>query len=125
LAAFDRIGGSAQFVGRRVPLEPRVLGHWRGDAFAGEVMAPVLTSNAQPTSAVTVAALRDLGWNVETEAYEEYALPNALLTITGVAPRVFGATRESLAGDVLLPQLMITAGGRAVRIDARGRPLVR
>ncbi len=125
LAAFDRIGGSAQFGGRRVPLELRLLGHWRGDAFAGEVMAPVLSPGAQPTSAVTVAALRDIGWDVETEAYEDYALPEASRTLAGVAPRVAGTTRESLAGDVLLPQIMMTAGGRAVRIDVRGRPLLR
>lgn len=125
LAAFDRIGGSAQFGGRRVPLELRVLGHWRGDAFGGELMAPALMSNAQPASAVTVAALRDIGWDVETEAYDDYALPEASRTIPGVAPRVAGTTRESLVGDVLLPQIMMTAGGRVVRIDVRGRPLLR
>lgn len=120
LLAFPKIGNSARFTGRSVPLELRVLGHWRGDVFRGEVMAPALISAVQPTSAVTVAALRDLGWNVELEAYEDFTLPEAVLTIN---PRVIGSS-VSLESDMLLPKIMID-GGRHIPIDARGRPVMR
>ncbi len=127
LGAFARLGGSARFTGRRVPIEIQVLGHWRTGASGGELMAPSLTTAPQPTSAVTVAALRDLGWNVEPEAYEEYQLPSNVLAGL-VSPRVAtvpNAATHSLGGDVLLPQMMILPGGRQVRLDPSGRPILR
>ena len=131
LTAFTKLGGSARFTGRPVPLELRVLGHWRIPTFAGEVMSPYLSVDPQPLSSVTVAALKDLGWNVELEAYEEYQLPSSVLS-----PRIGGGAvsarvvRESpllrsLAGDMLAPQLMIMPDGRKVPVDARGRPLLK
>ncbi|HYW50817.1 MAG TPA: hypothetical protein VE861_09435, partial [Gemmatimonadaceae bacterium] len=122
LAAFPKLGSSARFGGRLIPLEVRVRGHWRGDAFVNEVMSPQLVAAEQATSAVTVAALRDLGWNVELEAYEEYALPSAVLT-GGVSPRVIGSA-AAVESDLLLPQIMIRNGVR-VPLDAMGRPLQR
>ncbi len=132
LAAFTRLGRSTQFARRRVPVQIGALGHWRDDAFAGELMAPSLTAGAQPTSAVTVAALRDLGWTVEPEAYEDYVLPDAVVSgarvsgagVSGVSPRVqSAATQLTLDGDVLRPQLLILSGGRKVRLDSRGHAL--
>ncbi len=126
LAAFSRLGQSSRFTRRTVPIQPNVRGHWRADAFLGELMAPSLISAAQPTSAVTVAALRDLGWNVEPEAYDDFTLPAAVLA-PEVTARVEGATRpsgavHSLESDILLPELMLIAG-RYVRLDpATGRP---
>ena len=126
LAAFSKLGQSNRFTGRTVPLQPNVRGHWRGDAFLGEVMAPTLVSTPQPTSAVTVAALRDLGWNVEPEAYEEFTLPAAVLqpavTARVVSPSRMMTTLQSLESDVLFPALMVIAG-RHVRLDpSTGRP---
>lgn len=127
LAAFTRLGRSTQFTGRRVPVQLGALGHWRIDAFIGELMAPALAASVQPTSAVTVAALRDLGWAVEPEAYDEFTLPDAV--VSGAAsPRVLtptGPQMLSLDGDQLLPQLMILSSGRKVRLDPRGRPILR
>ena len=127
LVAFTRLGRSTQFARRRVPLQLGALGHWRIDAFASELMAPALSAIVQPTSAVTVGALRDLGWTVEPEAYDEYTLPDAV--VSGAAsPRMQSAAGPlllSLDGDELLPQLMILSGGRKVRLDARGRPILR
>ena len=124
VTAFSRLGGSARFTGRRVPIELKFLGHWRASAFAGELMAPALVPAFQPTSAVTVAALRDIGWNVEPEAYEEFQLPAAVLS-GRVSPRVVpgGVQERALDGDMLFPQLMIMPGGRAVKLDLMGRPL--
>ena len=124
LTAFARLGGSEAFTGRRVPLEVRFLGHWRASAFAGELMAPSLSVAPQPTSAVTVAALRDIGWNVEPEAYEEFQLP-AVVASGRVSPRVVTpiAPLRSLDGDVLLPQLVIMPGGRVAKFDPNARLL--
>ncbi|MCC7055466.1 MAG: hypothetical protein IT355_19485 [Gemmatimonadaceae bacterium] len=130
LSAFGRLGRSGFFSGRRVPLEVRVLGHWRGDAFGGELMAPSLTPSAvQPTSAVTVAALRDLGWNVELEAYEEYGLPELVTPQVArgapgsVASRTAGVAALALEGDVLYPQIELRRGGVKHRIDGSRWPL--
>ena len=128
LAAFSRLGRSTQFAGRRIPLQLGALGHWRVDAFGGEMMSPTLVAAGQPTSSVTVAALRDLGWTVEPEAYEEYALPDAGVSGRIVSPRIqstgdVGA--RSLDGDILLPRLMISSAGRKVRLDLNGRPVSR
>lgn len=123
LTAFGRLGRSARFTGRPVPLEVGVRGHWRRSAFGGELMAPALTNVAQPTSAVTVAALRDLGWIVEAEAYDEYALPDAVLA-PAVSARVLGRTL-SLEGDILLPRLMVVPGARMVPLGATGQPVFR
>ena len=126
LAAFSRLGQSSRFTRRTVPIQPNVRGHWRADAFLGELMAPSLINAAQPTSAVTVAALRDLGWNVEPEAYDDFTLPAAVLA-PAVTARIEGLLRtsgavQSLDNDVLLPELMLIAG-RYVRLDpATGRP---
>jgi hypothetical protein len=127
LEAFTRLGRSTQFAGRRVPLQLGALGHWRIDAFVGEMMAPALAATVQPTSAVTVAALRDLGWIVEPEAYQDFTLPDAVVS-GGVSPRVQAAGAQAtltLEGDIQLPELMILPGGRKVRLDARGQPILR
>ena len=127
LTAFTLLGGSARFTGRPVPLELKFLGHWRASAFAGELMAPSLTTTRQPTSAITVAALRDIGWNVEPEAYEEYQMPAAALSGRVSTRTVTTPARSapSLDGDVLVPQLMVMPGGRTVPLDLTGRPLLR
>ena len=131
LSAFGKLGGSARFTSRPVPLELRILGHWRIPTFAGELMSPYLTVAPQPLSAVTVAALKDLGWNVELEAYEEYQLPSSVLSPRIGAGVVSARTAppspewRSLAGDMLPPQLMIMSDGRKVPVDAHGRPLLK
>lgn len=117
LGAFTKLGQSARFPGRVVPIEAKIRGHWRGDAFMGELMAPSLIPAVQPTSAVTVAALRDLGWSVELEAYDEFALPQAVLA-GAVSPQVRGRVTP-LESDLLLPQIVIV-DGRRVRMDAPG-----
>jgi hypothetical protein len=104
-----------------------VLGHWRQQSFDGELMAPSLSTALQPVSSVTVASLRDLGWNIEPEAYEEFQLPASVLS-GRVAPRVVASSVASGAtfdGDLLLPTTMIMPGGRVVHLDQHGRPVFR
>jgi Pilus formation protein N terminal region len=123
IAAFTAIGRSADFTGRRVPVQLGSRGHWRFEVFSGELMAPALSATAQPVSSVTIGALRDLGWVVEPEAYDDFTLPST--AFTGGA-RVQGASEPvwSLEGDVLRPQLMVRAG-RKVRLDPNGLPVLR
>ena len=120
LAAFPRLGQSRRFTGRTVPLQLNSRGHWRGDAFAGEIMAPSLTAQPQRTSAVTVAALRDLGWDAELEAHDDFALPESVLSAPSVSARVVGPRLEpiggSIEGDVLFPEIVVISG-RKVRLD--------
>jgi hypothetical protein len=120
LRAFDLLGESSSFRGRRIPLELGVLGHWRLSTFSGELMAPQLSSARQPLSAVTVGALRDLGWVVEPDAYEDFFLIPPVQT-REVAPRIAGGAESRLVftDDVLLPQLILTASGRAVPLSRR------
>ncbi len=128
LGAFPKLGQSRRFTGRTVPLQLNVRGHWRGDVFLGELMAPTLIAAAQPTSSVTVAALRDLGWVVESEAYEEFTLPETVLSAAVVSARVVSPrtimTGMQLERDVLLPELMVIEG-RRWRLDPNGRPRLR
>jgi len=123
LTAFTRLSNHTQFAGRPVPVQVRVRGHWRANAFGGELMSPTLITTPQVTSAVTVATLRDLGWTVELEAYDDYVLPDAALSAGAIAPRVLGSaslTGHLLDDDALLPQIVITRTGRQVRLGTAG-----
>ena len=74
-----------------------------------------------------VASLRDIGWNVEPEAYDDYQLPASVLS-GRVSTRVTASASVrglSLDGDVLLPTMMILRGGRVVKLDSLSRPQFR
>jgi hypothetical protein len=94
--------------GRAVPVEVRFLAHWRNVPLRQDIMAASLMSAPQTLSAITVGALKDLGWDVETEAYED--LPDAI---------PFGRTvpwpAEPHEHDVLPSRYVLTADGRMVR----------
>ena len=126
LLAFERLSRAHRFSGRRIPVEEGALGHWRLNAFSSEVMAPALTTAPQGTSAITVGVLADLGWTVEPEAYDDYVLPDAVLT-PDVTARVLSTAMasHSLEHDALPPLLMQLAGGGKVRLDPLGRPIYR
>lgn len=126
LRGFALLQRSALYTARRVPVELGVLGHWRSSSFGAELMAPALISGPQVTSAVTVGALADLGWTVELEAYDDFALPAGVTP----SPRIVGRQVQpvmlsSLAGDMLPPAIVVLRGGRKLRIDAHGSPLLK
>ncbi|MGX1267847.1 leishmanolysin-related zinc metalloendopeptidase [Streptomyces phaeoluteigriseus] len=54
--------------------------HWRESVFDDELMSPSIDGGHNPMSRLTVASLKDLGYTVDLDAAEPYALPN-LLTI--------------------------------------------
>ena len=92
IAAFDAIGGSAYTAGEKVPVENVQSGagtrdsHWRLSVFANELMTGIMSPTSSPLSRVTVASLRDLGYEVDDAAalrermlaagYEESTPPN-------------------------------------------------
>ena len=63
-----------------VPIEPQVFGHWNEATFRRELMTPFAEAvgTPMPLSQLTVASLRDIGWNVNYGAAEPYTLPIAI-----------------------------------------------
>ena len=86
VAAFDRVGGTS-YGGRKVPVEndTRRYGrgaldtHWRESVFGAELMttAVVIADGPEPLSEVTIAALEDLGYQVDYRRAQRYRLPPA------------------------------------------------
>lgn len=73
-------GGAAQ----DVPVENRGGpgtrdGHWRDDVFGNEMMTGFISARGNPISRLTVAALADMGYQVDLAAAEPYGLPDASL----------------------------------------------
>ena len=60
-----------------VPLDRTDLSHWDEARFDAELMTPYAegTGIVMPASALTLSALRDLGWRINLAAAEPYALP--------------------------------------------------
>jgi hypothetical protein len=50
-------------------------GHWRESVFGHELMSGFIAAAGNPLSRVTAASLGDLGYRVDLDAAEEYALP--------------------------------------------------
>ncbi|MFJ8596602.1 hypothetical protein [Streptomyces sp. NPDC093598] len=57
---------------------PSAGSHWRESVFDSELMSPSIDGNDNPLSRVTVASLQYLGYTVDLDAAEPYALPNLL-----------------------------------------------
>lgn len=78
IEAFDNVGGVA-FTGSKVPVENQAGqgsgdAHWRESVMDTELMTPFLDL-LNPMSEVTVASLKDLGYGVDLNANDLYALP--------------------------------------------------
>lgn len=57
-----------------VPIQTNGGGHWRENVFDTELMTPFLDSGPNPISRVTVAALADLGYQVNLNAADSFVL---------------------------------------------------
>jgi hypothetical protein len=68
--------------------------HWRESVFASELMTGWISGVTQPLSRTTVAALGDLGYEVEPLLADPFAIPVPALRAGGEADRL------ELAGDV-------------------------
>jgi len=118
-AAFAAIGGS----GPDVPVENDVdffgLGsvnsHWRESVFDDELMTPA-ANGSLALSEVSVAAMADLGYEVDPRAADPFSLGVASTTVgTGVV----------LENDVRIAPIVILGSGGARRVVApsRGSPM--
>jgi len=58
-------------------------GHWRETVFRNELMSGFIAAPGNPISRVTVASLADLGYQVDQDAAEPYALPDLLALAEG------------------------------------------
>lgn len=68
---------------RRVPVENTGGqgtrdGHWRETVFRNELMSGFIAAAGNPMSAITVASLADLGYQVDMAAAEPYSLPDLM-----------------------------------------------
>jgi hypothetical protein len=84
-AAYGDLLGSFAFTA--VPIEPRIFAHWDETRFDSELMTPFAEGVGAPTpmSSLTLAALRDLGWNVNMGALQPYSLPTTAASSTATA----------------------------------------
>jgi FG-GAP-like repeat/Bacterial pre-peptidase C-terminal domain len=59
-----------------IPIEPQVLAHWDEATFSNELMTPFASAlgTNMPASQLTLASLRDMGWQVNYGAAEAFAL---------------------------------------------------
>ncbi|NJR50120.1 MAG: hypothetical protein HC780_11670 [Leptolyngbyaceae cyanobacterium CSU_1_3] len=64
------------FTQMAIPIEAQIFAHWDEGRFDTELMTPFAETPgvSVPTSQLTLAALRDLGWNVNMGAAQAYAL---------------------------------------------------
>lgn len=79
IAAFDAAGGD-NYSGAKVPVENTggegtVNGHWREDVMGNELMTSFMTNRDGILSAITIAALEDMGYEVDYSAAQDYAWP--------------------------------------------------
>ncbi len=65
--------------GVAVPID-EVFAHWSESVFASELMTPFAEASGMtmPASALTLSALRDLGWRINYGAAQAYALPRSV-----------------------------------------------
>lgn len=83
--AFDDAGGEA-YLSDGVPVENRFGagtqgGHWREVNLANELMTGIINRGSNPLSAVTIAALGDMGYEVNLSAADSYGLPMPQLAL--------------------------------------------
>ena len=83
ISAFNRAGGNG-YTGRKVPVENDVDtepsardSHWREKVFGDEVMStyPHAALGREALSAITLAAMEDLGYQVDMSQADSYSLP--------------------------------------------------
>src|SRR5690606_3350133 len=109
-AAFDDAGGWIH-TGPPVPVEDQGgsgtrLSHWRESVFGAEVMTGWINAGFNPLSAITIAALRDMGYGVTLDVADPF-------TVGAAAPPGAAATPalELRELPLPLPPIPIPGGG--------------
>ncbi len=87
-------------------------GHWRENVFGNELMTGFLDTGLNPVSRLTIAALEDLGYEVNYDAADAFQLPTSLqLAMMGINAdfphsrqcSMCGATRRGVQ-PIILPE---------------------
>ena len=137
--AFDSAGGTAYQEGGKVPVQSvhrRGFAdnvHWRSSVLKGELMntsggmnfpcCSTFDGNGGTLSAITVQALADLGYVVNVEGADDYALPGyAARRVAAAVSEESGDDRVSLdlENDILPGPVWVVDGrGRVVRVLRR------
>lgn len=85
IAAFNAAGG----IGSEVPVEPVVRAHWDENDFDDELMTPtIMGGDALPLSAISAAALEDLGYVVDLGQTDAYTFPSPAAPVAGATDKV-------------------------------------
>ena len=83
-------------------------GHWRESVFGNELMTGFFNTGVNPISRLTIAALQDMGYQVNFDAADPYSLPSALelamMGIHGETHRHGERCRVSSPCPVVLPE---------------------
>jgi hypothetical protein len=119
LLEFDSVGGSG-YTGAKVPVENDYTefesgsldSHWRESVFGTELMTPLLNGSFDnPLSAVTAAAIGDIGYTVNYAAADSYALPGP----AAVAAAAGAGVQVDLGHDIASgPVYLVDTAGRVV-----------
>lgn len=101
---------------KRVPVEntggPGTRnGHWRETVFRNELMSGFIATPDNPISRMTVASLQDLGYDVNPDAAEPYALPNLM----ALAEDGLLLERTSMEEGIVLPTIPMTLPDDSLR----------
>ena len=114
VGAFNSAGGTT-YTGARVPISSPDHSHWRESVFGREGMTPRISLGVgNPFSAVTLEAMADIGYVVNSSLADDYELPGGIPPDAAVdrAGEVF-----DLSGDVVPgPIVVIDADGRVVHV---------
>jgi hypothetical protein len=96
-------------------------GHWRESVFATELMTGFIQSNAtNPLSVLTVAALIDMGYEVDFAGVDDYVIPGAP-PFPAIAAESGPSLGLDLSGDVRTgPIFGVAPDGTLVRIEPGG-----
>jgi hypothetical protein len=120
IAAFDSIGGTGYTAGEKVPVENVLQGsgtrdsHWRLSVFENELMTGIMSSSSSPMSRVTVASLRDLGYEVDELAADPFQI--GPFPVPAPAPPAGSTVVYSVGDDVLRgPIHVLGPDGRILR----------
>lgn len=79
-----------------VPLEANSFAHWDESRFQTESLTPIANVGAQPLSQLTLASLRDIGWQVNFGAAQDYVLPDDTASSSNFANRSTGLIARSI-----------------------------
>ena len=111
IAAFSEID-IISYTGNIVPVENdtgtygcgSLDSHWRESVFDTELMTPSLDATP-PLSSVTIASLKDMGYQVNADAADDYTLPQPGSNLEGVRGGIVDLSGDVLPGPPLVLEL--------------------